>query len=364
MNNSKHMASSLRAADFNYELPEEMIARYPSDKRGQSRLLVLDRSDGELAHRHFSDLPQYLRSGDLLILNDTRVLRARLQACKPSGGAVEITIESMSADGHAQAHIKSSRPVKEGSQLRLLNQKGAPSDIELHIFGHCAEAPRMREIALATDLAWDDILDQYGELPLPPYLKRREERVDLNRYQTVFARQPGAVAASTAGLHFSEPLLREIADKGVNVSYITLHVGYGTFAPLTSEDITQHKVHAEYLDVSAEVCRGIMDCRERGNKVVAVGTTVVRALETAGAYAENQLVTPYQGATRLFIYPGYQFKVVQAMVTNFHRPNTSLLPLVAAFAGTDKIMHAYREAIAQDYRFLSYGDAMLLGDWS
>ena len=357
------MTSTLPATDFHYVLPERLIARYPNAERTQSRLLVLNRSNGNLAHQYFTDLSQYIRKGDLLVLNDTRVMRARLRARKSSGGMVEITVENILSPKRAQVYFKASKSPQEGSKLHVLKTEEVLSDMTLDVVSKSRDNVPQYDVELSGDMTWEQTLEHYGELPLPPYLKRGEEAVDRSRYHTVYAKRAGAVAAPTAGLHFSEDLLDKLATQGVNIAYITLHVGYGTFAPIFTSNILSHKMHAERLCVSSDVCDKILSCRAEGNRVIAVGTTVVRALETAAMHSDKHEIEPYEGATRLFIYPGYQFKITQGMITNFHQPNTTLLPLVAAFAGTKEIMHAYNEAIAHDYRFLSYGDAMLIGDW-
>jgi S-adenosylmethionine:tRNA ribosyltransferase-isomerase len=331
---------------FSYDLPAELIAQAPLPRRSDSRLLVVDRHSGTLQDRRFVDLPDLLAPGDLLVLNDTRVLPARLRGAKETGGRVELLLERIIDGASALFQVKASRSPRPGTALHLDS-------------GECA-----RVSALAGDLfevEFDrpvvDILAAHGEVPLPPYIVRPPSAGDADRYQTVFAATPGAVAAPTAGLHFDAELLTALERRGVARTFVTLHVGAGTFAPLRDRDIDANVLHEEWMQVDAGTCATIEAARARGNRVVAVGTTVVRALETAASSGELQ---PFAGATRLFIRPGYRFRVVDAVVTNFHLPESSLLVLIAAFASLEQTLAAYRHAVAQQYRFFSYGDAMLL----
>lgn len=337
----------MRRGDFYFELPPEAIAQYPLPERGASRLLVLDGTTGQFVDRWFRDLPSLLRPGDLLVVNDTRVIPARLYARKESGGRVEILIERLLGTHDALAQLRASKPVRPGSVLRVA------ADTHLQVGARHAGfvAVRAQEAPFAT------VLERYGHTPLPPYIQRADEPSDAERYQTVYARQPGAVAAPTAGLHFDTALLSRLEAQGIARASLTLHIGAGTFQPVRAAQIEEHTMHAEWLEVSAALCAQVAETQARGGRVVAVGTTVVRALETAAAGGR---LCPFQGDTRLFIYPGYRFRVVDALLTNFHLPESTLLMLVAAFAGHAPVMAAYRHAVAQGYRFFSYGDAMFL----
>jgi S-adenosylmethionine:tRNA ribosyltransferase-isomerase len=336
----------MQRSDFHYELPPELIAQAPLPERGASRLLVLDGVTGALADRMFADLPVLLRADDLLVFNDTRVLPARVFARKPTGGRVELLLERVLAPRRALVHLRASHKPPAGGEIEL------PGGARARVVTRLAE---LTEIELDRDVV--PYLEVHGETPLPPYISRRPEAADRDRYQTVFARTPGAVAAPTAGLHFDAALLETLAGRGIERTFVTLHVGAGTFAPVRTERIQDHELHAEWLEVSAETCAAVDRCRASGGRVVAVGTTSVRALETAARGGE---LTPFTGESRLFIYPGFEFRVVDAMVTNFHLPESSLLMLVAAFAGRDATLAAYRHAVEHRYRFFSYGDAMLL----
>ncbi len=332
--------------DFHYDLPEELIAQYPLPERTASRLLVLAR-DGGLRDLQFAALTELLRPGDLLVLNNTEVIPARLFGRKASGGKVEILVERLLDRREALAQVRASKSPKAGS--RLLLEDG----VQLEVVGREADLFHLR----SPDTDWLAVLDAQGHIPLPPYIERSDEALDTARYQTVYAQQPGAVAAPTAGLHFSEALLETLAGQGVDTATVTLHVGAGTFQPVRAERIEDHVLHAERVSVSAETCDKIAACRRAGGRVVAVGTTCVRSLEAA---AQGGELAPFDGETRLFITPGYRFQVVDALITNFHLPESSLIMLVAAFGGYQPVMRAYRHAVEQRYRFFSYGDAMFL----
>jgi S-adenosylmethionine:tRNA ribosyltransferase-isomerase len=334
-------------SDFNYDLPRELIAQAPLAERSASRLLVLDGATGAIDDRRFADLPNLLRAGDLLVCNDTRVLPARLTGKRsPSGGRVEVLLERVLGARRVLAQLRASHMPKPGSELEL--DGGASARVDARDDGFV-------ELTLDRDAAafWHE----HGEMPLPPYIERAPDASDRERYQTVFARAPGAVAAPTAGLHFDAALLAELDARGVERAFLTLHVGAGTFAPVRAERVEEHELHAEWLSVSAELCASVARCRARGGRVVAVGTTSVRALETAARGGE---IAPFEGKSALFIYPGFRFRVVDALVTNFHLPESSLLMLVAAFAGREATLVAYRYAVERRYRFFSYGDAMLI----
>jgi S-adenosylmethionine:tRNA ribosyltransferase-isomerase len=337
----------MRKDQFTYDLPEELIAQHPLAERRASRLLCLDRHSGAVAHRKFADLPGLLEPGDLLVFNDTRVIPARLYAHKPSGGRVEILLERLLPGDRCLAQLRVSKKPAPGSSL-LLDGGG-----ELEIVKRVAP---FYELALRKGRLVD-VLEEQGHMPLPPYIAREDQALDRDRYQTVYASQPGAVAAPTAGLHFDDELLHAIDVRGVSRAFVTLHVGAGTFQPVRAENIEDHEMHAEYLEVSQAVCDAVAETRARGGRVIAVGTTCVRSLETAAAGGE---LRPFAGDSRLFIYPGYQFRVVDALITNFHLPESTLLMLVSALASRDTIMAAYGEAVRERYRFFSYGDAMLI----
>ena len=336
----------MQRSDFHYDLPPELIAQVPLTERRASRLLVLDGATGAFEDRAFIDLPAFLRAGDLLVFNDTRVLPARVIGRKPTGGRVELLLERLLGPRSALVHLQASHKPLPGTHVEL------PGGAQARVGARRAE---LTEIELDRDVV--PFLEAHGQIPLPPYIARMPNAADRERYQTVFARAPGAVAAPTAGLHFDAPVLDALAARGVERAFLTLHVGAGTFAPVRTERIEDHELHAEWLDVPAETCAAVERCRQRGGRVVAVGTTSVRALETA---ARGGKVTRFSGDSRLYIYPGFEFRVVDAMVTNFHLPESSLLMLVAAFAGREHTLAAYRHAVAQRYRFFSYGDAMLV----
>lgn len=330
---------ALRRQDFTYDLPPELIAQHPPGQRGDSRLLTLNGASGALADRRFGDLPKLLRPGDLLVFNDTRVIPARLFGRKASGGRIEILVERLLDPQRALVQIHASKAPKPGGHL-LLDAGFTATVIARHA--------DLFEIQVAADAPLLTLLEQHGRMPLPPYIHREPTGQDADRYQTIYARQPGAVAAPTAGLHFDQTLLDQIAAMDVEQAFITLHVGAGTFQPLRVERIADHLMHTEWLDVSAAVCERVAATQGRGGRVIAVGTTAMRALETA---AHNGAIAPWHGDTNIFIYPGYHFRCVDALITNFHLPESTLLMLVAAFAGHAEILQAYRHAVEQRYRF-------------
>jgi len=336
----------MQASDFDYSLPQELIAQYPTEERGASRLLVVDSASKSLTDSLFSDMPTLLRSGDLLVFNDTRVIRARLFGDKDTGGRVEILIERILSATNALAQVRASKSPKPDTILNLAGGNAAK------VIGR---DKAFYNLEFESPVA--PFLERYGEVPLPPYLNRDAEPQDTERYQTVYARHDGAVAAPTAGLHFDEALLQTIEQMGVRHTFVTLHVGAGTFQPLRKENIEANRLHAERLRVGEQTCQEVARVRKDGGRVIAVGTTSVRALESAAASGE---LKPIDGDTELFIMPGYRFACVDAMLTNFHLPQSSLLMLVAAFAGTECILDAYRHAVNERYRFFSYGDAMFI----
>jgi len=334
--------------DFDYVLPEKLIAKRPLAERNASRLLVVDRANESIAHRQFTDFVSYLKPQDLVVFNDTRVIPARLFGCKSTGGKVECLVERVLSLHRVLAQLRCSKSPAAGSLLIFSEQ------VSTKVLGRQEE---FYELEFCIEMPVLEVLERYGELPLPPYLERAPEKEDLARYQTIFAEHLGAVAAPTASLHFDQATLDQITKLGVDTAKVTLHVGAGTFSPVRVEDIREHRMHREYIDISESTCQKIKACKQRGGRVFAIGTTVVRALETLALQGEIQ---PYQGDTQIFIYPGYTFKCVDALVTNFHLPRSTLLMLVSAFAGYELVREAYQQAILQNYRFFSYGDAMVV----
>ena len=341
----------MRLADFDYDLPDHLIARHPPERRRDSRLLVLERdanaaAESGMADRRFADLPSLLQAGDLLVMNDTQVVKARLRGQKDTGGRVELLIERPVADTRALAHVKASKSPRAGVRLHL-----GPG-LEAQVLGR---AGNLTELEFNCPV--DEAMERHGEVPLPPYLERAAEEGDETRYQTVYAREPGAVAAPTAGLHFDEALLAELDSRQIQQRFVTLHVGAGTFQTLKHDVVDDNRLHYERVVVGPDVVDAVAATRRNGGRVVAVGTTVVRALESAAAGGE---LKPFAGETDLFIRPGYQFACVDALCTNFHLPQSSLLMLVSALVGRERTLAAYRHAVAREYRFFSYGDAMLI----
>lgn len=336
----------MQTSDFDYHLPEALIAQHPPEQRSGGRLLCV--GENGLEHLQISDFPAQLRSGDLLVMNDTRVYPARLTGRKASGGRVELLVENVLDERTALCLCKASKSPKEGTQLQFAS--GADAVVR-------GRDNDLFRIEFYLDETLLEYLQQHGSLPLPPYIERPVEREDLERYQTVFASRTGAVAAPTAGLHFDKDLLKHCTSQGIEQVFVTLHVGAGTFQPVRSDDLQSHVMHAEWLNVSEEVCQKIRHTKKNGGRVVAVGTTVVRSLETAASSGE---LKPYQGDTRLFLKPGDRFNVVDGLLTNFHLPRSTLLMLVCAFGGKQRLLDAYNEAVEHEYRFFSYGDAMLI----
>ncbi|HBA66735.1 MAG TPA: tRNA preQ1(34) S-adenosylmethionine ribosyltransferase-isomerase QueA [Methylococcaceae bacterium] len=342
------LSRAMKKSDFNYHLPEHLIAQYPLPDRVSSRLLCLDGANGNLRDRQFSDFIDLVEPDDLLVFNDTKVIPARLFGQKQTGGKVEILIERIVDRHEAIAHVRASKSPKAGTIIEL------DRDYRCEVRGREDDLFRLR---FDGDAGVLDILESIGHIPLPPYIDRADDAVDLERYQTVFAKEAGAVAAPTAGLHFSQDILDRLEAKGVHKTFVTLHVGSGTFQPVRVEDLSQHLMHKEYYAVSPETVQAAEQAKARGGRVIAIGTTAVRALESA---SRNGWLESGFGDTDLFITPGYRFVSVDVLLTNFHLPESTLLMLVSAFAGYDNIMKAYRHAIEQEYRFFSYGDAMFL----
>ena len=355
----EHISSRfvMRLSDFTYTLPERLIAKHPASERSASRMMTLRRKDGRVSHHRFVELLEFLQPEDVLVFNNTRVIPARLYGRKESGGRVEILIERQLGGGQLLAQIRASKSLNPGSRIALTVTR--EDNILVQDSNLKVERREGEFFVLAADSDYHlkDLLDRFGHMPLPPYIKRKDEIQDRERYQTVYARVPGAVAAPTAGLHFDESLLLAASEKGVGQAFITLHVGAGTFQPVRVEDITEHKMHSELVEINSSACERINTARNRGGRVIAVGTTSVRSLEAA---AKVGGLEPFSGETDIFIYPGYKFKLVDAMITNFHLPESTLLMLVSAFCSQKKLLDAYQEAIREEYRFFSYGDAMFI----
>lgn len=342
----------MRTDDFYFDLPDELIAQQPCEQRSASRLLHLSRGSepDQLQHLHFSDLPDLINPEDLLVFNDTRVIPARLYGQKATGGKVEVLVERLLDKNRCLAHVRASKTPKVDSLLYIGNDGEYSLKVE-------ARQNDLFVLTANSDTSLTEIMQQVGHIPLPPYITRADEAVDFERYQTVYSKKPGAVAAPTAGLHFDEGIIEKLKAKGVQSTFVTLHVGAGTFQPVRAEHIEDHHMHSEYLEVSQATVDACRETRERGGRIIAIGTTAVRSLETASASGE---LKPYAGETSIFIYPGYQFHSVDAMVTNFHLSESTLLMLVSAFAGRETVLATYQQAVEHRYRFFSYGDAMFI----
>ncbi|MDU7468360.1 MAG: tRNA preQ1(34) S-adenosylmethionine ribosyltransferase-isomerase QueA [Serratia marcescens] len=343
----------MRVADFSFELPESLIAHYPQAERSACRLLQLDGPSGALTHGVFTDLLDKLEAGDLLVFNNTRVIPARMFGRKVSGGKIEVLVERVLDDHRVLAHVRASKAPKPGAELLLGDDESIAATM-------VARHETLFELRFNDERDVFTILNAAGHMPLPPYIARPDEDADRELYQTVYSEKLGAVAAPTAGLHFDEPLLAALRAKGVEMAFVTLHVGAGTFQPVRVETIEDHVMHAEYAEVPQEVVDAVLACKARGKRVVAVGTTSVRSLESAAAASKEALIAPFFGDTSIFIYPGYHYQVIDALVTNFHLPESTLIMLVSAFAGYKNTMNAYQQAVAEQYRFFSYGDAMFI----
>lgn len=338
----------MRRQDFNYSLPEELIAKQPPAARGESRLLCLDGTTGALEDKHFADLLDFVKPNDLLVFNDTRVIPARVFGQKDTGGKVEVLVERILNEGRVLAHVRASKSPKQGGHIEL--EDGTTIQV-------VARRKDLFELAFPAGVSALEVLERVGHMPLPPYIDRADTAADQDRYQTVYGKQLGAVAAPTAGLHFTEALLQKLAAKEVDQAFVTLHVGAGTFQPVRVDNITEHAMHSEIMVLDEVVCNKVNAARSRGGRVIAVGTTSVRCLESAAMGGE---LKPYQGETNIFIYPSFKYQVVDALITNFHLPESTLLMLVSAFAGYRNTMAAYRHAVEKCYRFFSYGDAMFI----
>lgn len=351
----------MRVSDFSFDLPEALIARYPKAERSASRLMALDGNSGTITDGVFTDIVEQLNAGDLLVFNNTRVIPARMFGQKASGGKIEVLVERIVDQHTALAHIRASKSPKIGNELFLTKEQDNDEG-EKFKATMVARHGALFELKFSDDLSVLDVLEQIGHMPLPPYIDRPDEDSDKERYQTVYNEKPGAVAAPTAGLHFDDNLLEQIQAKGVELAFVTLHVGAGTFQPVKVDEIADHVMHAEYVEVSDEVVEQITKTKANGGRVVAVGTTSVRSLESAAKAAKDkgEALSAFYGDTDIFITPGYEFQLIDALVTNFHLSESTLLMLVSAFSGYEHIMPAYQHAIDNEYRFFSYGDAMFL----
>jgi len=338
----------MQKQQFYYELPEELIARFPLVKRSASRLLCLNSREASIAHKQFTDIISLISANDLLVCNNSRVIPARLWGQKDTGGRVEVLVERILDDQCILAHVRASKSPKPGSYLQF------SQNIRFKMLSRQED---LFELICESEENVLTVIEKIGELPLPPYFERAPEKKDDERYQTIYADPKGSVAAPTAGLHFDEEIMQQLQQKGVEIAYLTLHVGAGTFAPVRVENIREHRMHSEYIEVSESLCEKIRATKARGGRIIAVGTTTARSLETASLSGQ---IKPFRGETNIFIYPGFQFKCVDALITNFHLPHSTLLMLVSAFAGHEFIMQAYQEAVREKYRFFSYGDAMMI----
>ncbi len=337
----------MQKSDFYFDLPSELIAQHPTTQRTQSRLLALNKKTGEIQDLHFPDMLNFVNKGDLLVFNNTKVIPARLYGKKKTGGKVEVFIERLLNDNTAIVLFKASKALKLGSQVFF----------EKYAIKATAKKGMFYLIQTQDDTSLSELMERFGHMPLPPYIQRKDEIEDSNRYQTVYAKEKGAVAAPTAGLHFDEALLQKIRNKGANIAFVTLHVGAGTFQPVKTESINDHVMHKEWLHVGQDVVDLVKQTKANGKKVIAVGTTAVRCLETASQSGEMQT---YTGDTNIFIFPGYKFKVIDCLLTNFHLPESTLIMLVSALCGRENTLNAYKHAVSKHYRFFSYGDSMLI----
>jgi S-adenosylmethionine:tRNA ribosyltransferase-isomerase len=341
----------MKLSDFHFDLPEHLIAKFPTEQRTASRLLMLNGETGEVNHKQFVDAVDILEPGDLLVFNNTKVIPARMLGQKETGGQVEVLVERITSENTCLAHVRASKAPKPGTKLTLENV------VDVLVTGRQDALFELEFIGGSNVL---DALEEHGHMPLPPYIDRPDTDADKERYQTVYSKEPGAVAAPTAGLHFDDVILEKLREKGVKTAFLTLHVGAGTFQPVRVDDITTHKMHAEFADVPQHVVDEVLATKAAGNRVIAVGTTSVRSLETAAKMAGDELIAAYRDDTDIFIYPGFDFKVVDAMFTNFHLPESTLMMLISAFGGYNNIMNAYQQAISEEYRFFSYGDSMFI----
>ncbi len=344
----------MRVSEFNYELPEELIAQDPLEKRSNSRLMVLDKKTGEIIHRHFYDIKEYLRPGDCLVINNTRVIPARLYGARVgTGGKVEILLLKRISDNRWECLVKPGKKARPGMEISFGDGLLMGTIVDIVDEGN-------RIIEFSYDGIFEEILDRLGEMPLPPYITHKLK--DRDRYQTVYAKFDGSAAAPTAGLHFTPELLQEIRDMGVRIAEVTLHVGLGTFRPVKEDEVLDHHMHSEFYQLTQEACDIINDTKANGGRVISVGTTSTRTLESAAE--PGRPLVPKSGWTQIFIYPGYEFKVIDGLITNFHLPQSTLIMLVSALAGRERVLNAYEAAVQEKYRFFSFGDAMFITDLS
>ncbi len=345
----------MKTSDFDYELPENLIAQFPTQKRSESKMLVLDKSKQTLEHKHFYDIVDYLTDNDILVLNNTKVIPARLFGTKETGAKIEVFLLKDLKNGRWEVLMKPAKRVHLNDKIKISDELSVIAKEQME------DGKRIVEIVCDGDIY--DLLNKYGNIPLPPYIERKMtsdeiKKLDYNRYQTVYAKNEGSVAAPTAGLHFTEEILQKLKNKGVTVCYVTLNVGLGTFRPVKCDDVTEHKMDSEEFEISEETARVITEGKANGKNIVAVGTTSVRTLETA--YAQFGEIKACKSSSRLFIYPPYEFKVIDKLITNFHLPKSTLIMLVSAFAGKDFVFRAYKTAVENNYRFYSYGDCMFI----
>ncbi|MDT8283557.1 MAG: tRNA preQ1(34) S-adenosylmethionine ribosyltransferase-isomerase QueA [Gammaproteobacteria bacterium] len=344
----------MKTREFHYNLPGHLIAQTPCEVRSHSRLLHYCRANRHIEHLQFSDISELIKKDDLLVFNNTRVIPARIYGHKDSGGKVEVLVERLTSEHQCLAHLRASKTPKPGCKITLGNSENESPQFVVTMEGRDGN---LFVLNSTPDHTMAQIMECIGHMPLPPYISRNDTVDDVSRYQTVYADNPGAVAAPTAGLHFDTPLLEKLRNKGIDSAFVTLHVGAGTFQPVRSKSIEDHKMHFEYLKVPQETVDKCQQTRRNGGRIIAVGTTTVRSLETA---SQNGELAAYAGETDIFIFPGYQFKCIDALITNFHLPESTLLMLISAFAGRDEVMACYSEAVAEQYRFFSYGDAMFI----
>ena len=346
----------MQTSDFFYDLPADLIAQHPTKERSDSRLLCLNSSSAEIQHRKFTDILSFLRSGDLLVFNDTRVIPARFFGEKETGGKVELLLERLLSNNRLLVQVKSSKPLRSDMRLRIYRKNTDLIEDSLDAIV-VARTDEFYIVQFDKSLQLQEALFIHGYIPLPPYIKRSSDSQDTDRYQTIYAENDGAVAAPTAGLHFDEKILGDLSFQGIDTAFLTLHVGAGTFQPIRVDKVEEHSMHTERVVVNNRVCRKVNECKEAGGRVIAVGTTSVRALESAARGGE---LSPIDSETDIFIYPGFRFQIVDALITNFHLPESSLLMLVSAFCSKSMILDTYNEAVQKKYRFFSYGDAMFI----
>ena len=348
----------MKRSDFNFDLPEHLIAQFPEKNRTASRLLTVNKQNKTFSDKKFTDILELIHPGDLLVFNNTKVIPARLFGNKSTGGKIELLIEKIISQNVFMSKIRSSKSPQIDSILKIGTDHQKSPGFDVKVVGRDND---LFELSLQTEENIYSLLETYGHMPLPPYVKREDKKEDFTRYQTVYAKKPGAVAAPTAGLHFDEEIMSQLKDKGVNFAYVTLHVGAGTYQPVRADDIKDHHMHSESIFIDENTVKQINATKQSGHRVIAIGTTSLRTLESAALFAkEGEQISPYQGETDIFIYPGYKFKIIDALLTNFHLSESTLFMLVSALADLETMKKAYAHAIQQEYRFFSYGDAMFI----